>query len=92
MFTPNCELIPNCCYTFIARDLNRGEGNEEHVKKPTKRQRTTQKHVPISPAIGLFGSIEQQISTTPKTPANKHKRKIGNWCSILQRFASYLIK
>ncbi|WZZ31612.1 hypothetical protein YC2023_015013 [Brassica napus] len=60
---------------FSARDLNRGEGNEEHVKKPNK-QRTTQLPVPISPSLGLFGSIERKISTTPKTPANKHMRKI----------------
>ncbi|WZZ22138.1 hypothetical protein YC2023_123525 [Brassica napus] len=31
--------------------------------------------MPISPGVGLFGSTEQQILTTPKNPANKHKRK-----------------
>ncbi|KAJ4902131.1 Uncharacterized protein Rs2_16082 [Raphanus sativus] len=46
--------------------------------KKLKKQRTTQQPVPISPAINLFGSIEQQTSTTPKTSANKNKRKIAN--------------
>lgn len=55
--------------------------------KKTNKQRTTQLPMPISPGVGLFGSTEQQILTTPKNPANKHKRKTGNWSSIFQNFA-----
>ncbi|KAJ4897553.1 Uncharacterized protein Rs2_24347 [Raphanus sativus] len=66
----------SCLTALSSRDVNRGEENGDRVKKDQKH-RTTQQPNSISRPIGLFGSIEQQTSTTPKTPANKNKRKIA---------------